>query len=93
MELELADLFGGREVDLRTRLSSARTSEMRCEPVLSRCTRRVWQPQRYRGAVANAFAENQADPGALRAKLRDHRQAILSIAARLGASNVRVFVR
>lgn len=41
--------------------------------------------------MANAFAENEADPGALRAKLRDHRQSILSIAARVGASNIRVF--
>ena len=57
----------------------------------SRFTPRVGRLQQYRGAVANAFAENQADPGALRAKLRDHRQAILSIAARIGASNIRVF--
>ena len=41
--------------------------------------------------MANAFPEDQADPGALRAKLRDQRQIILSIAGRLGASNVRVF--
>lgn len=41
--------------------------------------------------MASAFVPDGPDPGALRAKLHDHRQAIVALAARRGASNVRVF--
>lgn len=41
--------------------------------------------------MASAFVPDGPDPGALRAKLHDQRRAIVALAARRGASNVRVF--